>query len=299
MKSRIASTCLLALAGWWTLGAAQAAAAQAPTAVADGIAFEHRIENSRFDVGADPHDQSDARHRRLAGDRGVFSVDTVTGAALAIPSSSGIPKDQAAIASLPVALTNDPDRHSAEVRKYLLAAGVPQAEVGGMYVTTTMAGGGPIEDGVQPSRSTFLWYTTHLERSLMGIPVENSVAFAALGSDGRAITEGVYWPAIPAPVVRQAIALKARLDSPAQARAFLDKVRLARPDAAGAEGEVRIVHTGAGYHGGFEARAVYSVVVRTPGGGKARIVRFDEDAQVVQLADEVVNRSRADSPKPR
>lgn len=295
MKSRIAITTLLVTTGWSLLAAAQAAT----PAVADGIAFEHRIERSSFDVGANPHDQSDASHWRLAGERGVFSVDTLTGATLAIPSSPGIPKDQAAIARLPTALTNDPDRHSAEVRKYLLASGVPQAEISGMHVTTTMAGGGRIEDGVQPARSTFLWYTTHLERSLMGVPVENSVAFAALGSDGRAITEGVYWPAIPADVVRQAVALKARLESPEQSRAFLDKVRLARPDAAGAEGEVRIVHTGGGYHGAFEARAVYSTIIRTPGGGKARIVRFDDQAKVIRLADEVASRAQADSPKER
>ena len=299
MKSRIANTCLLVVYGWWLLGAAHAAAQETPSAAAAGFAFEHRIEKSSFDVGANPRDQSDASHQRLAGDRGVFSVDTVTGATLAIPSSPGIPKDQAAIARLPVALTNDPDKHSAEVRKYLLASGVPQAEISGMHVTTTMAGGGPIEDGVQPARSTFLWYTTHLERSLMGIPVESSVAFAALGSDGRAITEGVYWPAIPAQVVRQAVALKARLESADQSRAFLDKVRLARPDAAGAEGEVRIVHTGGGYHGAFEARAVYSTIIRTPGGGKARIVRFDEQANVVQLADEKSGRALANSPKER
>jgi hypothetical protein len=295
MKSRIASNLLVVMAGCWQLGAAHAA----PSAADAGIAFEHRIEHSRFDVGADPQDRSDAAHRRIAGDRGVFSVDTVTGAALAIPSSSGIPKDQAAIARLPTALTNDPEVHSAEVRRYLLASGIPQAEVGGMHVTTTMAGGGPVEDGVQPARSTFLWYTTHLERSLAGIPVENSVAFAALGSDGRAITEGVYWPAIPAEVVRQAVALKARLAAPEQARAFLDQVGRARPEAVGAEGEVRIVHTGPGYHGPFEARAVYSAIVRTPGGGKARILRFDDQATLVRLADETVGRARADSPKER
>jgi hypothetical protein len=69
---------------------------------------------------------------------------------------------------------------------------VPAAEVSGMHVTTTMAGGGPVRDGVQPAQSKLLWYTTHIERSLGEIPVESSYAFASLDNGGRVITEGVY-----------------------------------------------------------------------------------------------------------
>jgi hypothetical protein len=47
-------------------------------------------------------------------------------------------------------MTTNPDEHSAAVKAYLTAAGVHAAKVSGMHVTTTIAGGGPVRDGVQP-----------------------------------------------------------------------------------------------------------------------------------------------------
>jgi hypothetical protein len=76
---------------------------------------------------------------------------------------------------------------SAAVKAYLVGAGVPASEVSGTHVTTTMAGGGPVRDGVQPAQSKLLWYTTQLDRSLGGIPVESSYAFAAFDNGGRVI----------------------------------------------------------------------------------------------------------------
>lgn len=295
MTSRIASTFFLVVCGCWPLMQAAAQSTEAQPAVDGGARFEHRIGNSRFDVGGHRREQTEGPHQRVIGDRGVFYTDAVTGATLAVLHAPGTPKGMAMVSQLPHGLTNDPDRHSAEVRRYLVSSGIPAAEVSGTHVTTTMAGGGPVSEGVQASASTFLWYTTHLERSLNGIPVEGSFAFAALDTEGKAITEGVYWPAIPADVVHRANALKRKLESADEARAFQGQLHKARPDVQDTTGEVRIVHTGAGHHGGFEAHAVYSVVVRNPHGGKAEIVRFDDQGAVVQLADEKA--SRGDSVK--
>jgi hypothetical protein len=173
----------------------------------------------------------------------------------------------------------------------LVAAGVPAAEVSGTYVTTTMAGGGPVSGGIQPSQSKLLWYTTHLERSLAGIPVEGSFAFAALDSAGDVITEGVYWPAIPAHIVRKAQRLKDRPDSVDEWHAFLARARAARPDMGDAVGEVKIVHTSAGHHGTFEAKAVYSIVGRSATRGKAQLMRFDDMGASVEMADEMESAS--------
>jgi hypothetical protein len=52
-------------------------------------------------------------------------------------------------------------------------------------------------------------------------------------------------------------------------------------------GTVKIVHTSAGHHGKFEAKAVYSVVVRSANRGKAQIMRFDDMGAPVVMADEV------------
>jgi hypothetical protein len=272
----------------------------------DTTRYEHSLKKSLFNVGAGEQERVEGAYRRASGDRGVFLTDTITGATLGVLSAPAVAKGAPVRADdlqhLPRPLTDDPEQHTARVRDYLLAAGVPQAQVSGTHVTTTMAGGGPVDQGMQPGQSRLLWYTTHLERSLGGIEVEGSYAFAALDSEGKAITEGVYWPAIPASVVRQARALKQRLATAEGAQSFRTQALLARPDVDDAPGEVKIVHTGPSYHGNFEAKAVYSVIVRNPGGGKARIVRFDDTGATAQLADEVKpvgKSSTGDSPKVR
>jgi hypothetical protein len=145
---------------------------------------------------------------------------------------------------------------SAAVKAYLVAAGVPASEVSGTHVTTTIAGGGPVRDGVQPAQSKLLWYTTHLERSLGGIPVESSYAFV--------------WPAIPAGVVSNARAFAERLAASRERTAFMAKVRKAAPGAEDMPGSVKIVHTSGRYHGPFQAAAVYSTVVPSRRGGKRK-----------------------------
>lgn len=258
-----------------------------PTVGPEGVGYEHTIGHSRFNVGAGARREVEGPYERVVGDKGAFLVDTITGATLAVPTRAfpAIPKGAAAI-DYPRPLTENPEEHTAVVRAYLVGAGIPAAQVSGTHVTTTMTGGGPVKDGVQAARSRLLWYSTHLERSVAGIPVEGSIAFAALDSERHVITEGVYWPGIPSDVVQKARDFRQRLESENERTAFLARVRAARADVRETRGEVTIVHTSAGYHGTFEAKAVYTVVVRSPNGGKAQIVRFDETGAVVVMADE-------------
>jgi len=256
---------------------------------AGGIQYEHLADKSQFNVGAGGHLEVQGPYQRLRGDRGAFMVDTVTGATLATLNAPPSPD------LLPQPLTQDPDEHSGIVREYLIRAGVPAGEVSGTHVTTTMKGGGSTQSPAMSSPSKLLWYTTHLERSIQGIPVEGSFAFAAFDSNGEVITEGVYWPAIPDGVVDEAVQLKQRLDSPTEKAAFLRSVEAARADAKDAAGEVKIVHTSAGHHGQFEAKAVYSTVVKSRTGGKASLVRFDSGARAVAMADEKA--TGVDSPR--
>jgi hypothetical protein len=299
MNVRMVGITLLLGAGVWLGDTVTALTAESPVRTAGGAKYEHKLEKSRFDLGGGVHHETDGPFERAIGVEGVFLVDDVTGATLAVRNSSLVPKppldgqsgasDSSQSAAYPQPLTEDPEEHTAAVRAYLVAAGIPEPEVSGTHVTTTMAGGGPVRDGFQPSQSKLLWYTTHLERSLGGIPVEGSYAFAALDSAGNVITEGVYWPAIPASVAFKAQVFAERLASPGGQASFFATVRNAQPDLgdALAAGEVKVVHTPAGYHGRFQARAVYSTVVPSPGGGKAQIRRFDETGAPVRLDDEV------------
>jgi hypothetical protein len=301
MQLRIASIMLVLGSGVWHTQALVAAPAEPQSETqaisAEGAKYEHRLEMSRFDVGDDARREVEGPYERVIGERGAFLTDRVTGATLAVRSAPKISKSAVAREAInnnspraavhPQPFTENADEHSAVVRAYLVAAGVPASEVSGTHVTTTMAGGGPVHRGVQPTQSKLLWYTTHLERSLGGIPVEGSYAFAALDSAGDVITEGVYWPAISRNVVYRAQALEEKLASANAHAAFLAGVRGAQPDIGDAVGTVKIVHTSAGHHGTFEARAVYSVVMPSAGGGKARILRFDDTGARVRMADEV------------
>jgi hypothetical protein len=310
MQLRMASVTFLIASGIWHTGALIAAPAEpqseAPAMSAAGIKYEHRLEMSRFDVGKGVHHEIQGPFERVLGDKGIFFIDKVTGAMLAVHNAPVLAKPSAVATMagdnppqplpLPKPLTENSDEHSAVVRAYLFAAGVPEAEVSGTHVTTTIAGGGPVHGGMQPSLSKLLWYTTHLERSLGGIPVEGSYAFAALDSAGDVITEGVYWPAIPAKVIYRAQVLQERMESANGHAAFLADVRKAQPDMgddAGTVGDtagtVKIVHTSAGHHGKFEAHAVYSVVMPNAIGGMAQILRFDDTGARVQMPDELVS----------
>jgi hypothetical protein len=288
-----------AFASGLTATGAEAPQPDASAQVAQGVRYGHRLENSRFDVGANARHEVDGPYERIIGDKGVFMIDRVTGATLAVPNAPlaaekpPAPREKGGSADAlpeikyPEPFSDKAEEHSAAAREYLLSAGIPEAEVSGMHVTATMAGGGPVNEGVQPARSHLLWYTTHLERSVGGVPVEGSFAFAALDRDRRVISEGVYWPEIPQRVVARAVALKQSIASPKEHAEFLTKARRAQPEIGDSEGSVVILHTSSGYHGEFQAHAVYSVVVRSAFGGKAQILRFDDAGSPLRLVDEV------------
>src|SRR5690349_13435925 len=50
----------------------------------EGFKYEHRIERSRFNVGASARRDVEGPYERLTGDKGAFTIDLVTGATLAV-----------------------------------------------------------------------------------------------------------------------------------------------------------------------------------------------------------------------
>src|SRR5262245_41233829 len=156
MKLQITNIVFVLLFGAVSSAASVASPSLSSSAAAsskpEGAKYEHRMDNSSFNVGGASRHEVEGPYQRIVGDNGSFMVDTVTGATLAVrnASQSGI---------LPQPLTQNPDEHNNRVRDYLLGAGVPADEISGMHVTTTMAGGGSTGGGVQVSQSRLLWYT--------------------------------------------------------------------------------------------------------------------------------------------
>jgi hypothetical protein len=285
--------------GATTTGATGATGASAPAALAwdpatlgpgDAPGYRHGVGASRFRLGAGVHAVSEASWDKVVGSEGVFATDPYTGAVRANPNAD------APAVQVP-ALTSNPDEHNKHVAAYFRAAGLPMDQVGGAHVTTIMKVDGPA-DKVGSQRPTFVAYTTILERTVDGIRVPDSFAWARFNARDEVVAEGVYWPAIPAAAIAQAKELRDQLVDPARGAAY--RAQLHVPDASAKGGMVTIRHSGATTHGAFEAVAGYDVHV--PYGdsmnGRGRTVHFDANGRARALPSETLGDKPAqDTPK--
>lgn len=279
-------------------GCSESGVSNDPAAVTDGpIAgkeFRHSLSVSRFRIGQVVTQVGEAGVARTVGTFGVFAVEQANGAVLAVPSSPGIPKRNAASIPSVKALTTDASIHNARVFEYFRAAGLPTSEVGGMHVTTTMEGSAPIRQRtILPSDSHFVAYTTHLERQIDGIPVTDSQAWASFNANDEVTSEGVFWPAIPAEVVAQAQTLRKLTADAARHNALRSSIQKTMPELGDTAGRVVIAHTPPSYRGPITTVAVYEV---TPRGIGAYVHRFDETGSPVVLAGDAPS-GQVDSPK--
>jgi hypothetical protein len=254
------------------------AALFAPVASGPGDApgYSHTVGVSRFRIGASRREMSEAGWYKVVGNEGVFATDPYTGAVRANPNGD-------APAAHAAALTSNPDEHNARVLTYFRGAGLPMDQVGGAHVTTIMKVDGPA-DTVGHQRPTFVAYTTIVERTIDGIRVPDSFAWARFNARDEVVAEGVYWPAIPAAAIADAHALRDQLTDPARGAAY--RTQLAVPDASAKGGMVTIRHSGATSRSAFEAFAGYDVHVPYGDGatGRGRTVHFDASGRVRELA---------------
>jgi hypothetical protein len=135
MRVAIANIVVLLGSGVWCGAASMAVAQGQPASGEGGTKYAYTLEVSRFAVGDGSHRETEGPFERVIGDKGVFFVDTVTGASLAVPNGLALPKppvDAPASGNYspealnyPQPMTTNPDEHSAAVAAYLVAAGVP------------------------------------------------------------------------------------------------------------------------------------------------------------------------------
>jgi hypothetical protein len=241
---------------------------------AEGVRVEHSLERSGFQIGENARMRGDVNYEVVEGSRGAFYTDLRTGYTLATLNGSD---------EQPRPLSNSAETHNAEARRYLAGVGVPENEVGGMHVTTTMINSGSVLDGIDPANARLLYYTTHLERFLGGVSVEGSLAFAAFDADRRVITEGIYWPAIASATVASAQAFARRLSDATASAEYLGILKSKHPEIGNTTGSVKIVHTGSSYTGEFAAKTVYVVYAKPSGEGMYAQFFFDEQGQSVSV----------------
>ncbi|GMV16905.1 MAG: hypothetical protein AMXMBFR56_51290 [Polyangiaceae bacterium] len=194
------------------VGCAQApdepqSAQQRVEAVTDGVqvhpGYQHSLANSEFDVGPSLTQKVVAgRIDVTQGNYGTFSRWPL-GQVAALPNADAPVKLRAPL--------RNPDQHTQRVRAYLVKAGVPEDQIATVNNHAIMSGGGPTT--TPELHGALESYTTVLSRSIKGVPIAESFAWAALADDGAVITESVWWPPVPATVVEEALGIGADIAS--------------------------------------------------------------------------------------
>ncbi len=220
--------------------------------------YQHGFERSRFFM----REQQSAVRRveengfaKVVGPAGVFAVDLRNGLALAV-QSGGANKGEAtapeAASAQPYSL--DAGKHNEQVTDYLVSAGIPRDQVGGVHANTYLSASGSTQDE-RPAAPRVDGYASILERKIDKFGIPDSTAWARLDEQGRVISEWVYWPPIPAKALADARRLEELVASKDQA--FSGRLPSGLP-----LGKVVIRHSSATEDGPFEAYASYDVVER-------------------------------------
>jgi hypothetical protein len=225
----------------------------APGAELTGASYT--VEKSRFTFGSTPTRQDEATLVRWVGADGALAIfsNGYAGATL----NGGAPE-----ASLPD-WSNDPMALAEHVRAYFAAMGVASCQVATPQVNGGSGG-----------------RTAELSRTIDGIPVGESLAYAHFVVGDKTTSEGFYWPTIPADIVTAARALRDRLADPAGLAAY----KALLPAEAQGDGQVIIRHTnGSSTSAAFTAVAVYDVFESNPL-GRGGNHDFDADGKEITVA---------------
>jgi hypothetical protein len=224
-----------------------------PGAELTGASYD--VAKSRFAFGSTPVVQPEVNLTRWVGADGALAIfsNGDEGAGL----NGGAPE------SVLPSWSNDPAALGQHVREYFISMGVAPCQIAAPQVM-----GGTSGIGIS------------LERSVDGIFVGESLAFADFDVDDQTTDEGFYWPTIGADVVSAARAFRDRLADPAGLAAY----QALLPAEAQGPGRVLIRHTeGVSTMTPFLAAAVYDVFEPNPA-GKGSNHDFDaEGHEVTQL----------------
>jgi hypothetical protein len=208
------------------------------------------VAKSRFAFGSKPAAIDVGALVRWTGTDGVVAIWT-DGSEMA-SMNAGAPE-----ADLPD-WSRDGDALAAHVTAYFVSMGVATCQISGTDGTYS-AGGGGSTDG-DATFMTTSQTNVGLVRTIDGVPVVESLAFARFDTSDQTTYETFYWPTIPADVVAAARAFHDQLAAPEALAAYKAKL----PANAQGDGRVVIHHRVSGSSLPFTAVAVYDTVQMTP-----------------------------------
>lgn len=247
--------------------------------------FRHGFDRTRFAVG--PH-YKQFRERdwiKRSGELGTVAINLFNSAEAGVSHGARVAAEDRRRAPVP-----SPDRHNRWVLDYFTRAGLPRAQVGGVDTLTLLA-----EDGATLGRpranGVVIGYVSALRRTLDGVAVPESAAWAQVNSRGEVIQEGVFWPPIPRAALLEAGRLR-RVMQDARAREGL----LTRFGADLLETRVAIHHSLPTQPGEVSMTATLDVAVRerpvaptrdyAPSRPAARELHLDSHGAEVRLPSE-------------
>lgn len=204
---------------------------------------------------------------------------------MAVPSDSRDKSSNAAGAAGEEVSMRDPDKHNRMAVSYFVGGGLPRAQVGHVHANTYLSASGPADMPVAQMQPRVDGYASIVTRKVDRFAVADSVAWVRFAENGRAISEWVYWPELPAKVVEDA----RRLNELVAGKGRADYI--AKLPSIQKEGRVVIRHSSPFAAGQFEAYATYDVVERNTskdrqGEGAAYVRHFTIDGREIRLPQE-------------
>ncbi len=235
--------------------------------------FELHPGTSRFPVGPNPRQVRENGYEKTVGDHGVFASNPRNGA------SFGVPNSDAPSTKRPP-MTKDGALHNARVMDYFVNAGLPRDQVKSVRVSTLMEVRGTATDPVQ-GIPEFKAFNSGVQRSIDGIPIPDSLAWARFNADDQAVEEAAFWPSVPESVVDAARSLQGILEDPELRGDYLAKL----PSEAAEKGRVVIRHSSFTVN---ETPTFYACYDVTEGSGSGTVVvrHFDANGREFKLPQE-------------
>jgi hypothetical protein len=166
------------------------------------------------------------------------------------------------------------------VKEYFIKAGIPADQIRDVRATYEVVGGGPMNEVPQSTGLQLRNINSILTRSVKGIPVVESVAWAKMTTSGDVDMECVFWPPIEMKIVDRAVAFAQQMADPAAHAAYLS--RLSGPVYK--EGGIVIHHTDPSVHAAPTAYVSYDVTLTQE--GPAAMRHFDENGREFRLPQE-------------
>jgi hypothetical protein len=213
------------------------------------------LAKSRFAFGSPPVRDDANGFMRWVGNDGVVAIEVSGGEIGSL--NGGAPE-----ASLPD-WSSDPAALEAHVGAYFASFGVASCQTANAQELDGAGG-----------------RTISFPRSVDGIPMSESLAYARFDNQDQSTSESFYWPTIPADVVTAARALHVGLADPTALAAYKAKL----PADAQGDGGVVVHHTSSSSTTPFAAAATYDVVMTVGSLGMPAVLSFDADGNPVSNA---------------